>query len=92
MIDQSRANLYSEIIMAIDNQIEVHDIYLAAYLKIAGCTLEGRRKQGVRWFFQFINPAGSILQLREDYYSGKGQVSAVKFAQEIQNMKQLLFE
>ena len=70
-------------------EIEVHDIYFAAYLKVAECELNRRRKEGSRWYFVFINPAGSITQLREDYYSGKGKVSAVRYAQEIQNMKQM---
>jgi len=71
---------------------ETHDIYLAAYFKIAGCEMSGRHKVGNRWYFKFSNPAGPMQDIREAYYSGKGQVPAVRFAQEIQNMKELCFD
>ena len=69
---------------------ECHNIYLAAYLSECGCELSGRRKQGHRVFFQFKNIAGSVQTLREDYFSGKGKVTACKFADAIMKMKELL--
>jgi hypothetical protein len=76
----------------IEQEFETHDIYLAAYLKISGCEMVRRRRQGPRVYFVFRNLAGSVMEMREAYYSGKGQVAANTFAQEIMNMKQLCFE
>lgn len=75
-----------------DQDYETHDIYLAAYLKISGCQMVRRRRQGQRVFFIFTNPGGSMADMREAYFSGKGQVVACSFAQEIMNMKQLCFD
>jgi hypothetical protein len=76
--------------MAQDSEYETHDIYLAAYLKICGCSFRQRR-QGPRVFFIFINPAVSISELREQYYQGSARVSPHQFAQEIMAFKQLCF-
>lgn len=76
----------------IEQEFETHDIYLAAYLKISGCEMVRRRRQGPRVYFVFRNLGGSVMEMREAYYSGKGQVAANTFAQEIMNMKQLCFE
>ncbi|MGH9920830.1 MAG: hypothetical protein ACRD6W_18420 [Nitrososphaerales archaeon] len=75
-----------------DNELETHDIYLAAYLKLAACPLKNRRKQGPRVFFIFTNPGGSIRELREAFYSGKAVVKAHDYAQAIVAMKQLCFD
>ena len=75
-----------------DKEFETHDIYLAAYLKVSGCTLVRRRKQANRVYFVFVNPAGSILDLREAFFSGQGKVSAHQYSMEIVSVKQLCFE
>lgn len=75
-----------------DNEFETHDIYLAAYLKVSGCNLMRRRKQANRVYFVFENPAGSIKDLREAYFSGQSKVQAHQYAQAIVAMKQLCFE
>ena len=69
-----------------------HDIYLAAYFRIAGCELVNRYKEGRRWNFVFSNPAGSMSDMREAYYSGKSKVEAKRYADEIRAMKELCFE
>jgi len=73
-------------------EYETDDIYLAAYLSIAGCVMERRRKIGNKVMFVFTNPAGPIKDLREAYYSNKAMVKACQFAQQVVNMKQLCFE
>jgi hypothetical protein len=73
-----------------DNSYETHDIYLAAYLKICGCTFKQRR-HGQRVFFIFTNTAGSVKELREAYYQGIAKVSPHQFSQEIMAFKQLCF-
>lgn len=70
-------------------ELETHDIYLAAYLNLAGCTMERRRRQGPRVFFIFTNKGGSIQELREDFYSGKAQVKAYAYSKEVIAFKEL---
>ena len=73
-------------------ELETHDIYLAAYFRLASCTLKRRRRQGPRVYFIFTNVGGSIKELREDFYSGKAVVKAHEYSQSIIAMKQLCFE
>ena len=78
---------------AIDQEeLETHDIYLAAYLSIAGCNLKKRYRVGPRVIFVFNNPAGSISELRQSYYAGTAVVKAHDFAQKIVGMKNLCFD
>jgi len=73
-------------------ELETHDIYLAAYLSIAGCALKRRYRTGPRVYFVFVNPAGSINELRESYYAGSATVKAHDFSQKVIGMKNLCFE
>jgi hypothetical protein len=73
-----------------EQELETHDIYLAAYLKICGCPFKQRR-QGPRMFFIFTNPAGSLKDLREAFYQGTARVSPHQYSQEVIAMKQLCF-
>jgi hypothetical protein len=75
-----------------DQEFETHDIYLAAYLKVCSCKMVRRRKQANRVYFVFTNPAGSIRDLREAFFSGDAKVSAQQYASAIISMKQLCFE
>ncbi len=75
--------------MAQEDQFETHDIYLAAFLSLAGCELKGRRKQGHRVFFIFTNVGGPIQSLREDFFSGRGKVVANKYASAVKEYKEL---
>ena len=72
-------------------ELETHDIYLAAYLSIAGCNLKRRYRVGPRVYFVFTNPAGSISDLRQSYYSGTAVVKAHDFSQKIVGYKNLCF-
>lgn len=78
--------------MADLDEYETHDIYLAAYLMICGCTLLRQRRQGPRKYFIFTNPAGSVKEMREAYYSGTGTVKAHQYAQQVIAVKQLCFD
>lgn len=73
-------------------EYETHDIYLSAYLKMSGCQMIRRRRQGQRVYFIFTNPGGSVNAMREAYYSGQGTIVANAYAQEIKNMKELCFD
>ncbi len=78
--------------MANLDEYETDELYLAAYLKISGCVIERRRKVGNKVIFVFSNKAGSMIQLREDFYSDKAMVPAHRFSLELQSLKKLLFE
>ena len=73
------------------DQYKTNDIYLAAYFRIAGCELVNRHQEGRRWYFVFQNPAGSMDELREEYYSGKARVCPKRHSDEIRSMKELCF-
>ena len=73
-------------------ELETHDIYLAAFLNIAGCELKRRYRVGPRVYFVFVNSAGSINVLRQSYYAGTATVKAHDYAQKIVAMKNLCFE
>ena len=75
-----------------NEEFETHDIYLAAYLMISGCKMVRRRKQGNRVYFVFVNPAGSIKDLREAYFSGQSKVAAHQYSQTIIAVKNLCYE
>jgi NADH:ubiquinone oxidoreductase subunit D len=76
----------------LDQTYETHDIYLAAYFAIAGCTYLRKRKAGSRVHFVFTNVGGTMQQMREAFYSGQAKVVANQYAQQIQHFKQLCFE
>lgn len=76
---------------SIPEEIETHDIYLAAYLLLAGCVLARDRKVGARKYFIFTNPAGPIQELRQAYYSGAATIKAHDYAQKIIAVKNLVF-
>lgn len=75
-----------------DKEFETHDIYLAAFFKVCSCKLLRRRKQANRVYFVYTNPAGSIRDLREAFFSGEAKVSAQQYAAAIVSIKQLCFE
>jgi len=75
-----------------DSELETHDIYLAAYLLVAGCALVNTKRQGVRKIFVFSNPAGSLSELRQAYFSGSATVKAHEYAQKVIAMKNLVHE
>lgn len=73
------------------DEYETDDIYLAAFFMLASCTLVCRRKIGNKVIFVFTNPAGSMSEMRESYYSGKAQVKPHDYAQKLIACKNLCF-
>lgn len=71
-------------------EYETSDIYLAAFFILAGCKMERERRVGARKYLIFTNPAGSISELRQAYYTGSAKVSAHDYAQKIIGMKHLV--
>lgn len=74
-----------------DKEYETHDIYLAAYFKVCGCTLVRQRRQGPRKFFIFTSAADPMEKLREDYFAGRGRVDPYSYAQQVMAFKQMCF-
>ena len=75
-----------------DHEYETHDIYLAAYLHLAGCQLVRQRRQGARKFFIFTNSAGPISELRNAFFSGTANVKPHAFSQLVIAYKQMCFD
>lgn len=75
-----------------DIEFETDDIYLAAYFSLSGCEMQRKRRLGAKVWFIFTNPAGSMKELRETYYSGKGLVKPHVFVQQILAFKALCFD
>lgn len=73
-------------------EYETDDIYLAAYFMVASCTLKDRRKRGNKVLFVFTNPAGSMQEVRQAYYSGTASVKPHEYAQRLIACKSLCFE
>lgn len=75
-----------------DKEFETNDIYLAAFLKISGCQMIRRRRQINRIYFVFVNPAGSIQELRMAFFSGQAKVPAYQYSQDIIAFKQMCYD
>lgn len=64
------------------------DLYFAAFLKAAGVPFVGANKVGRRTYFIFDTEEG-VRGYRDGYFSGTAQVSALRHANEIKNLKRL---
>lgn len=69
------------------------DLYYAAYLKVAGITLVGTKREGARIYFLFEEGDGETLRdLKTQYYNRSSKVAALTYADEIKVMKALTHE
>jgi hypothetical protein len=69
------------------------DLYYAAYLKVAGVTLMGTKREAGRVFFLFEEGDGQTLRdLKQEYYNRSSKVAALTYADEIKVMKALTHE
>jgi hypothetical protein len=76
-----------------DSEMESDDIYLSAFFLLSGCVLVRKRRSGpTKIYFVFSNPAGSIKELRQAFFSGKAIVKAHDYSQKIIAMKELLHD
>lgn len=68
------------------------DLYLAAYLKVAGVVLHGTEKERGRVFFLFDNlDPSTIHRLKNQYFMDQSKVSALSYAQAIKVLKSMVF-
>ena len=67
------------------------DLYFAAYLSVAGCSIEEMVKHGRQCKMHFLDE-GQIEELRKQFYNRKAKVGALDFTQEIQLLKKQIAE
>ena len=67
------------------------DLHLSAYLMAKGCTLKNsiRDQQTQRVYFTVGSEEFDPHNLRVEYFSGQGQVSALKFSNNLKSLKSL---
>lgn len=67
------------------------DLYYAAYLKVAGVPFLDAIRDDGRVFFMFNEDETSqaMRDLRQQFFNGKGKVSALEYKQAIQTFKSL---
>lgn len=64
------------------------DLYYAAYLRVAGVTFLGTRREGGRVFFLF-EVSDALKDLKDSYFNRTAKVSALSYADEVKAMKAL---
>ena len=67
------------------------DLYYAAYLRVAGVPYMGESVEGRQVSFMFEDTP-SMIDLKRDYFNGKGKVSALAYKREIIDLKALTHE
>ena len=72
--------------MNVRKDYRTSDLYLAAYLKATGLRFEGTHRDGGRVFFIFAY-RDNIEGMKTDYFSRRGKVSALDYADELQALK-----
>ena len=73
---------------AVKQDFRTSDLYFAAYLKAAGVPFQESKKIERKTYFVFDNPE-NMRDLRDGYFAGTAQVSALQHANEIKNLKRL---
>ena len=74
--------------MSVRKDYRTSDLYLAAYLKTQDLRFKGTHKDGGRVFFIF-DYRSDIDDLKTEFFSGRGKVSAFDFMNEVKAMKTL---
>lgn len=67
------------------------DLYYAAYLRVAGVPYLGEEVDGRQVIFKFED-GPNIKDLKKDYFSGNGKVSALHYKREVVDLKALTHE
>lgn len=69
------------------------DLYLAAFLKVAGIPLRETEKDGKKVIFVFEDPGGSgIKDLKEDFFMDRAKVNALSYSQSLKGLKALIHQ
>jgi len=64
------------------------DLYFAAYLKAIDIPFMEAVRQGSKTYFVFANQ-GDMRERKNDYFSGRAQVSALTLTNEVRTLKRL---
>jgi len=73
-----------------DSNYRTPDLYLAAFLRTAGCIQDGHEKGEDRRTYFIFEPNTDIPRLRGDYYNGKAKVCPLAFANNLRTLKSIL--
>lgn len=70
-------------------QYRTADLYYAAYLKVAGVPYRDSVRENGRVYFLFNEDESSqaMRDLRQQFFNGRGKVSALEYKQAIQTFK-----
>ncbi len=69
------------------------DLYWAAFLKVAGISLQGTEKDNRKVVFIFEDPGGNIIKdLKEDFFMDKAKVHALSYTQSLKALKALIHQ
>ena len=74
--------------MSVRQDFRTNDLYFAAYLKATGLPFEGTVKRSGCTYFIFDNHE-DMRQKRNDFFSRRGKVSALDYADELRALKKL---
>jgi hypothetical protein len=72
----------------VQKDFRTSDLYFAAYLKALDIPLLSSAKVGKRTFFVF-DKVEDIRDIKNEYFSGSGTVSALRHANEIRTLKRI---
>lgn len=72
-----------------DGGYQTTDLYFAAYLQVAGATMQRTSKHGTRISFVFNCDVVNIEELRTAWFNQSGKVPALLYANTIKNLKHL---
>lgn len=75
-------------VMSVKQDFRTCDLYFAAFLKAVDVPFTGSSSVGRKTYFIFDVPNG-VREYRDAYFSGDAQVSALRHADEIKNLKRL---
>jgi len=73
---------------SVEKDFRTSDLYFAAYLKSSGVEFKGSAKVGRKTYFIFA-AIDNMREMRDSYFAGTAQVSALSHANEIRNLKRL---
>lgn len=75
--------------MSVRQDYRTTDLYLAAYLKTTELDFEGSHRSSGQVYFIF-EYSSDIQQMKHEFFSGEGEVSALEYANELRALKSLI--
>ncbi len=72
------------------NEFRSSDLYLSAYLQVAGAPMLRTERENTRVFFVFDTSIVDITELTTAWFSNSGKVPAQPYAHSIKSLKSLV--